>query len=96
MQDEIIGSDIVKNATVRTISKYPRSQNIEKKATLGSKTLTRSQNKEIERVCKTRIAMKLVKYKNGNTYKVWWCRKANGKMKIVKFRKVVSSNNKFN
>ena len=42
-------------------------------------------------VCKTRVMFSQVRHKkSGNLYKVWWCRIANGRMKILKYRKIVT------
>ena len=77
MPDEMIGSAIFKRPT-----------------NMGSTTpMKQTPNKysENDDVCKTRVMMTQVKHrKSGHMYKVWWCRKANGRRRIVKFRKVVT------
>ena len=80
MPDEMIGSAIFTRPTTTT---------------MRSTTTTKQTPNETggnDGVCKTRVMIKQVKHqKSGDMYKVWWCRKANnGRMKIVKFRKVVT------
>ena len=79
MPDEMIGSAIFKRPTAKN---------------MGSTTpIKQTPNKysENDDVCKTRVMMTQVKHrKSGHMYKVWWCRKANGRRRIVKFRKVVT------
>ena len=54
-------------------------------------TTTKTKPTSNQTGCKTRVATKQVKHqKSGIMYKVWWCRKASGRMKIVKFQKVVT------
>ena len=78
----MIGSGIFTEATtVRSTTK----------TTTSKPTKVQNEN-ETEKVCKTKIRMKLVKHEKSNSmYNVWWCRKANKRMKIVKFSKVVKS-----
>ena len=77
MPDEMIGSEIFKGPTTATMI-TPMKE-------------TPKQTGGNDEVCKTRVFMKRVKHqKSGNMVKVWWCRKANGKRRIVKFRKVVT------
>ena len=80
IHDEMIGSSIFTEATT-----------VRSTTTTSKPTKIKNEN-ENEKVCKTKIRTKLVEHKKSNsTYKVWWCRKANKKMKIVKFSKVVKS-----
>ena len=79
MADEMIGSEIFTKPTTTT-----------ERSTTTTKTIPNQTRGNIG-VCKTRVMMKEVMHeKSGKMYKVWWCRKDNGKMRIVKFRKSVT------
>ena len=92
MPDEMIGSQNFtkpSNNMRNTTKTKPASSALSLQELLSE--LTANQTGGNGGVCKTRVMMKQVKHeKNGEWYKIWWCRKGNGNMRIVKFRKVLT------
>ena len=80
MEDEMIGSEIFTKSTTAT-----------KTSTSTTPKPTPDKNGGNDDVCKTKVQVDQVTIpKNGGMYKTWWCTKANGEMRIVKYQKVVT------